>query len=334
MFCTNCGQELQEDALFCTNCGQPVNDRSKNNTVAWSDLGLYSVSILSALTGLTKWIQISVPFVDELNGSFHLWSLVSLLRDVGKLAESEELARLSVVVAIPLVCWVAGIIMDCAAGGLMLAKKKRAAGICFGVSSGSMLMSGGIYLALVYRLKAQINNRMKEAVGLAIGGNLIKVPLWPWLMTVFGIAGIALTAYGQYRQVHKSVSGSEGAAVPVDTMPGLRQQPSPAAPGLVVLQDVHDASRIYGCDLAKPVVAGRDAASCNIVIEGDKSISRQHCRFVRNGMACYVEDLNSYNHTYVNGIMITGAVPLRAGDQLRLGNLELLVLECDMAKSL
>lgn len=109
---------------------------------------------------------------------------------------------------------------------------------------------------------------------------------------------------------------------------------APEPTGIVILQGLEDPSRIYGCSLENPVIVGRNASDCNVVIEGDKSISRKHCRLFKDGGACYVEDLNSNNHTFINDVMLTEPAPLKAGDILRLGKLELAVTECDMDKSM
>jgi hypothetical protein len=52
---------------------------------------------------------------------------------------------------------------------------------------------------------------------------------------------------------------------------------------------------------------------------GDSEISRVHARVFQGPGGLTVEDLGSTNGTYVNGNRITGAQPLRSGDQLRVG---------------
>lgn len=86
-----------------------------------------------------------------------------------------------------------------------------------------------------------------------------------------------------------------------------------SVPGLVMFQDKADSSQIYGCGLDVPVIIGRDPDGCNIVINSDKSISRKHCRLYKNNNVCYVEDLNSFNHTYINDVMLTSPAPLKRG---------------------
>ena len=102
------------------------------------------------------------------------------------------------------------------------------------------------------------------------------------------------------------------------------------AQGLLVLQDMKDNSKIYGCDLSQPAVLGRDASGCDVIIEGDKSVSRKHCRFFCRGNSCFVDDMNSFNHTYLNGVMVETPQEIHVGDRLKFGMVELTVAECDM----
>ena len=57
----------------------------------------------------------------------------------------------------------------------------------------------------------------------------------------------------------------------------------------------------------------------------DKAASRQHCKlFVSNGVLC-VCDLNSANHTFLNGNCLTQAAALNSGDVIRVGKTELAI---------
>lgn len=105
-----------------------------------------------------------------------------------------------------------------------------------------------------------------------------------------------------------------------------------ASSGLLVLQDTKDGDKIYACDLGTAAVLGRDAASCTMVVEGERSVSRRHCSFYRSGNACYVEDLQSFNHTYLNGVEVNSPREIHVGDRLTLGALELVVVECDLSQ--
>ena len=69
----------------------------------------------------------------------------------------------------------------------------------------------------------------------------------------------------------------------------------------------------YSLD-ADVVAAGRDA-SCDITLKGG-GVSRTHCRFVRSGDTYHVEDLDSANGTYVNGVRVLGKQLLCDGDKI------------------
>ena len=80
---------------------------------------------------------------------------------------------------------------------------------------------------------------------------------------------------------------------------------------------------IYGDDLGRrvelgrePIVVGR-SSKCEVELD-QESVSRQHCRFVRDRSGYAVEDLGSTNGTYVNDSLIT-KIDLRDGDQVKIG---------------
>ena len=56
------------------------------------------------------------------------------------------------------------------------------------------------------------------------------------------------------------------------------------------------------------------------LILDDPMVSKKHCMLYRRGDQILIQDLESTNHTYVNGCRIEGAVPITHGDQLSLGN--------------
>jgi outer membrane protein assembly factor BamD (BamD/ComL family) len=68
---------------------------------------------------------------------------------------------------------------------------------------------------------------------------------------------------------------------------------------------------------AETYVLGRDE-TLPISIQ-DGQISRSHAQIVHNNLGFWMEDLNSTNGTFVNGVKITGKVPLRNKDIIRLG---------------
>jgi len=66
-----------------------------------------------------------------------------------------------------------------------------------------------------------------------------------------------------------------------------------------------------------PFVIGRRSDSdCALPLP---FVSRRHCQFTRSGQHVLVQDLESYNGTYVNGIRLTSPLPISQGDQLSIG---------------
>ena len=57
---------------------------------------------------------------------------------------------------------------------------------------------------------------------------------------------------------------------------------------------------------------------CNIYFDDDR-LSRQHFAIEVTKMACYIEDLETTNSTFVNGVKITGKRMLLDGDVITAG---------------
>lgn len=55
----------------------------------------------------------------------------------------------------------------------------------------------------------------------------------------------------------------------------------------------------------------------------DSLVSKQHCMFSLYGGNLYISDLNSSNHTYLNGVIVTGEKQCKSGDIVKIGNTEL-----------
>ena len=55
---------------------------------------------------------------------------------------------------------------------------------------------------------------------------------------------------------------------------------------------------------------------------GSEAISRRHCAIIRREKGWTVRDLGSRNGTYVNDEKITTEVPIKDGDELRVGPLK------------
>jgi pSer/pThr/pTyr-binding forkhead associated (FHA) protein len=69
---------------------------------------------------------------------------------------------------------------------------------------------------------------------------------------------------------------------------------------------------------------GRDA-SCDLAIE-DMSVSRQHAQLERTPDGWLLSDLESTNGTRVNGWRVRGQVPVKVGDLVTFGSIEVLLV--------
>ena len=67
---------------------------------------------------------------------------------------------------------------------------------------------------------------------------------------------------------------------------------------------------------------GRDPAVVDYIINDNTAVGRQHADILIHDGACYVVDLNSTNHTYLNGQPLNPGTeyPLQDGDDLLLGD--------------
>lgn len=67
---------------------------------------------------------------------------------------------------------------------------------------------------------------------------------------------------------------------------------------------------------------GRDPGVADYIITDNTAVGRQHADIVQHDGQCYVVDLNSTNHTFVNGQQVYPGTeyPLHNGDQLMLGD--------------
>jgi|GEM_PF-2676047 len=68
---------------------------------------------------------------------------------------------------------------------------------------------------------------------------------------------------------------------------------------------------------AKAITLGR-AKSAQVCLP-ERNVSRQHARFTRTDEGVFVEDLDSYNGTFINGEKIDTKTPLYQGDRVKVG---------------
>ena len=93
---------------------------------------------------------------------------------------------------------------------------------------------------------------------------------------------------------------------------------SEARRGVLTVTAGVDAGRVIALKTAGATTLGR-SDECTVGFD-DASLSRVHARVLAIGGEYVFEDNTSTNGSYVNENKITGAVPLRDGDRIRLGN--------------
>jgi hypothetical protein len=81
--------------------------------------------------------------------------------------------------------------------------------------------------------------------------------------------------------------------------------------------------------LSDGMVVGRNP-DCHIVLGNDPKVSRLHARFLLQDGVALVEDLQSANGVHLNGRRIRERATVRPGDQLRIGEQQLLLVEHDI----
>ncbi|MGI6200128.1 MAG: FtsW/RodA/SpoVE family cell cycle protein [Christensenellales bacterium] len=90
-------------------------------------------------------------------------------------------------------------------------------------------------------------------------------------------------------------------------------------------EDGEDQDEIY--DLGKENLLGRDE-DCDVVLAG-RGVSAEHARLWRKGGRWRVEDLDSRNGTFVDGVRIHKSSPVRDGQVIKIGDTSL-IFELDM----
>lgn len=94
---------------------------------------------------------------------------------------------------------------------------------------------------------------------------------------------------------------------------------------LLVLRDRSKPERIFRYPLDGHVIVGRNIDMVQIPIDYNLTVSGQHCEFYSRNNRFFIRDMNSVNHTYIEGKMITGESEIVSGSIVRLGEVEFCV---------
>ena len=110
----------------------------------------------------------------------------------------------------------------------------------------------------------------------------------------------------------------------------------------VLVRDLRSASRQRSAELGRLVVlaspSGEPAAGANLsldavttvgrdvnnaIVVDDQFASLEHCVLTFRGRSWYVEDLDSTNGTFLNGVPVAGTAAVGYGDEIQVGEIRL-----------
>lgn len=91
---------------------------------------------------------------------------------------------------------------------------------------------------------------------------------------------------------------------------------------LLVLRDRANPGRIFRYPLDGHVVVGRNIDMVQIAVDYNRTVSGQHCEFYMKNNRCFIRDMNSINHTYLEGRIINGENEILSGSIVRIGEVE------------
>ena len=73
------------------------------------------------------------------------------------------------------------------------------------------------------------------------------------------------------------------------------------------------------------ITLGRDP-TCECILPSE-TVSARHARFIYHHGQWWLEDLKSTNGTFINGEIISAAIVVIPGDQIRCGDIKIIILE-------
>lgn len=91
---------------------------------------------------------------------------------------------------------------------------------------------------------------------------------------------------------------------------------------LFVLRDTNNPQRVFKYPLINELIIGRDPDTVQITLDYSDTISGHHCKVINDKNIIYIMDMNSTNHTYVDGTRYdSGRVKINTGSIVRMGEL-------------
>ena len=88
--------------------------------------------------------------------------------------------------------------------------------------------------------------------------------------------------------------------------------------GLLLRISHVNTGQLFDFYLENQLVIGRIGGSAAVQID-DAMVSGKHCMIYRKGEQIFIQDLDSTNHTYLNGCLLESPMPICTGDLINIG---------------
>lgn len=144
------------------------------------------------------------------------------------------------------------------------------------------------------------------------------------------VGGLSVTAKRKPRSIEKAIDWNPVASlVPVGSINRLwiknKSSVIPHGPCYSLI----DGRLCYTVSGQNRVICGRNIDAEIVFDSGDPSISRIHCQFIEDDGKWMLEDLNSRNGTFLNGVKLNPNQPVavKPGDVIGIGTAKLEVVE-------
>ncbi len=106
----------------------------------------------------------------------------------------------------------------------------------------------------------------------------------------------------------------------VDTIvAGVKTPVTSSFQGVVVRLLNVNLNQVFDVYLENQIVIGREGGSAYVQVP-DSNVSGKHCMLYRKGEQILLQDLNSTNHTYLNGCILDCPMPVNVGDIISIGH--------------
>ncbi len=145
------------------------------------------------------------------------------------------------------------------------------------------------------------------------------------IVNSYGIDVLNRQMGGNQEQYFKGMSGE----IPVTVLLNQGGYKPSYSCTQIIFHNVENGREIRG-DFGSYLDIGRGtwAEAEFLHISENPLVSNRHCRIVREYGSVYLDDLQSRNHTYLNGYQVEGRMQVKSGDMIALGSEKFRITFC------